>query len=384
MFAKRDGKTPLSQKIRTLARIFSFAGGYRWVLASALILAAVFSVCSHMIPIFVGRSIDLAAGKDAVDLPGVARELSVIPILIVCSVISDLLMRAVSVKGGSVIIRNMRKAAFDRIQSLPLSYIDSRGNGELLSRIITDAERLSDGLVTGLCGLYSSVFGIAVCLVMMIVISPPVALAVVALTPVSMFFAAFISGRTYSLFRRSSEIVADETSVIGEAVAGSLEIKSYGFENSVVRKFDKLNHEYKKTAGSAVFFSSITNPMTRFVNSIIYCGVILAGGLIVLSGSLEIGGFVSLLTFARDYAKPFNDLSGILAEAQNSLSSAIRLFELIDAVPDPEDAPDAFVLSEEDKHGIIAAEGVSFSYDDKPFMSGISFEAKPGQKIAIV
>ncbi len=383
MKSKRE-KIPFRLKMLALVRIISFAGPYRWALGGALVLAAGFSASSHMIPLFVGRAVESAAGQGSVDFAGVAKALSVIPVLIVCSVISDLLMRLISVKCGAVIIRNIRRRAFDKISSLPLSYLDSHGGGEMLSVIITDADRLSDGLVTGLCGLYSSLFGIVVTLIMMLTISPAVALMVVALTPLSMLVAAFVSGRTFSLFGKSAALLADETAVIEETVNGSLEIRAFGNERLETQKFNEINARYRKTAGRAVFFSSITNPLTRFVNSVVYCGVTLAGGLLTLSGRLGIASFVSLLSYSRDYAKPFNDMSGIIAEAQNSLASAMRLFNLIDAIDEPEDPSNAEAITESDSRGVIRAENVSFSYTDAPFMENLSFEALPGQRIAIV
>ena len=381
---QKQKKIPFRLKMRALFRIISFAGSYRWALGGALLLAACFSVASHLIPLYVGRAVEYAAGQGSVDFAGVAKSLSVIPILIGCSVISDLLMRLISVKGGAVIIRNIRRRAFDKISSLTLSYLDSHGGGEMLSVIITDADRLADGLVTGLCGLYSSLFGIVVTLVMMLTISPSVALMVVALTPLSMLVAAFVSGRTFSLFGKSAALLADETAVIEETVNGSLEIRAFGNEPLETQKFNEINARYRKTAGRAVFFSSITNPLTRFVNSIVYCGVTLVGGLLTLSGRLGIASFVSLLSYSRDYAKPFNDMSGIIAEAQNSLASAMRLFDLIDAVDEPADPEGAEVITEADSRGVIRADNVSFSYTDAPFMENLSFDALPGQRIAIV
>ncbi len=384
MTVKKERIQDLKTKMRTVSRLFSYSGKYKAVLILSVLLAAVFSVASHLIPIYLGRAIDLTVAEDNVDFAGVGRVLAVIPVFIALGAASDLILRIVSVRGGAYIIGNLRRAAFSKIQSLPLSYLDSHSRGDTLNRIISDADRLSEGLVGGLVSLYSSVFGIIVTLIMMISISPLVALAVVALTPISMIAAAFISGRTYSMFKKSADLSARQSALIEESVTGGVEIKLFGNEEVISERFEKINEDYRKTASRAVFYSSITNPVTRFVNSIVYCGVALAGGFITLSGAVAVGDFVALLTFARDYAKPFNDISGVIAEAQNSLASAMRIFELIDEPDEPADPSDACVFTDEERHGAVQADDVSFSYTDKPFMSDINFLAEPGERIAIV
>jgi len=382
--AKVKEKLTWSQKIKTLLRLLSFAGSCKWLMLLAFLLAGVSSVIAYRIPVLVGDAINLAAGKGNTNLDGIKKILWSLPFYILCAVISDLALRLVSYRGGAYIIRNVRAAAFRKIQKLPLSYLDSHRTGDTLSRIVNDTDRLSDCLLVGVVSLYSSIFGIIVTMVSMFYISPLVALLVAALTPASMLLAAFISGRTFSLFKKSAEVSADETVLIEEAATNVKEIRIFGNADLCIGRFDKVNETYRQIATKAVFFSSLTNPTTRFVNSMIYAGVVLSGGLLCVGNVIGVGQFVTLLTFSREYAKPFNDLSGVLAEAQNALASAMRVFELIDFPDEPADFKDAVVLSEDEKEGRIEALGVDFSYTEKPFMRDLNFSVEPGQRIAIV
>lgn len=377
-------KLTLRQKLRALSRLLTFAGHAKWLLVLDLLLAAVSAVASHIIPVRIGDAIDLAVDANNTDLAGIRNLLLSLPVIIAVATLSDLLLRLISNRAGAHIIRNIRLAAFRKIQTLPLSYLDAHASGDTLSRIVGDTDRLSDCLLTGLVSLYSSVFGILVTLIMMFVISPTVALTVAVLTPLSMVAAAFISGRTFSLFQKSAKLSAKQTGLIDEAVSGGKEIRIFNNQAACTETFDQLNDEYRHVSTRAVFFSSLTNPVTRFVNSIIYCGVVLVGGLSTLSGIIRVGQFVTLMTFSREYAKPFNDLSGVLAEAQNALASVLRVFELIDAPAEPKDPRNALVLTDEDRRGRICAENVDFSYTDRPFMQNLNFTAEPGQRIAIV
>ena len=370
--------------LRVLRRLLSFAGGSGWLLIAGFVLALVFSLLSHMIPVKIADAIDLAAGEGNVDTPAILGILASLPLLIGISALSDLLLRFVGTRCGTAIVKKMRASAFGKLQRLPVSYIDGHSRGDIISRVITDSDRLSDGLLTGIVSIYSSVLGIAVTLVFMAVIDPVVAAVVVVLTPFSMLVASFISGRTFKLFKKSAALAADGTSVIEESVSGKLEVKLFGKEDDRYEKFAKINEEYRKTASSAVFFSSLTNPVTRFVNSIVYVGVALTAGLMTASGRLGVAGLTVLLTFSREYAKPFNDLSGVLAEAQNALASAERIFEFLDAPEEPVEPAGIPAVTDGDRKGRVEAEKVAFSYTGRPFMEDISFSAGRGMKVAIV
>ncbi len=377
-------KITLREKIRVLFRLLSFAGKYSWLLYTALILAFVYSLFSYYVPVAVGEAVNIISDEGAGGFDAVLKALKYLPLLIACGAVSDLLLRLVSYRGGACIIRNIRRAAFEKLQKLPLSAVDREGSGNILSRIVNDTDRLSDCLLTGLVSLYASVFGILITLIGMLIMSPVVGLAVALLTPLSMLLAGFITGRTFEFFKKSARISAKQTALSEEAVTGCTEIRIFQNAELCIGQFGEVNREYRKTATKAVLFSSLTNPTTRFVNSMVYCCVILIGGLSVLSGSINLGQYVTLMTFSRDYAKPFNDLSGVLAEAQNALASAMRVFELLDTAEEIPDAEDAHVLSPEEKHGLITARNLEFSYTDRPFMQNLNFTAEPGQKIAIV
>ena len=251
--------------------------------------------------------------------------------------------------------------------------------------MIADVDRMSEGLLTGITELYSSVLSIIVTLVFMLVINYKVALVVALLTPLSMLVAGFIAKRTFSLFREQSVLAARQTAIIDESVAGMGVVKAYSRENALSEDFEKLNEEYRRTATRAVFYSSITNPATRFVNSLVYCGVALAGGLMAVANPLVTAGEIScLLDYAHSYAKPFNELSGVIAELQSALACASRVFELLDTPDEPSDAPDAVDIDPAKVRGAVRADNVGFSYTDKPFMSGIDFDVKQGMRVAVV
>jgi len=381
---KKNGNLSLPEMMKALKRLLSYAGGYSWLFPAAFVFALASSVITHIIPKKFSEAIELAVGPGNTDMAGIVTILTAIPVMIAVAAISELLLRIMAVKLGSSIIRNIRGEAYHKINLLPLSYLDTHPSGDVLARIISDADRMSDGILTGIVSLYSSVLGIIVTLVFMFSVSPVVAAIVVLLTPLSMFAASFISRRTFSLFKKSAGLSADETSLTEEYIGGNTEIKLFGREAYCEKAFDKVNEEYRQVATKAVFFSSLTNPVTRFVNSVIYAGVALVGGLLTVSGTLGVSGFTVLLTYSREYAKPFNDLSGVLAEAQNALASAIRIFELLDA-PELDKEPEGLPsLTDAERAGTLSAKGVAFSYTDKPFMENITFDAPHGSRIAVV
>ena len=353
--------------------------------SGALLLAAVSIVSAHFIPVLVGDAIDLALGKGQVDMPGILKILSVIPLLALLSALFDWLVRIAGTRLSAAVTRDIRADCIRKIERLPLSYLDSHRTGDTLSRMIADVDRMSEGLLTGITELYSSVLSIIVTLVFMLVINYKVALVVALLTPLSMLVAGFIAKRTFSLFREQSVLAARQTAIIDESVAGMGVVKAYSRENALSEDFEKLNEEYRRTATRAVFYSSITNPATRFVNSLVYCGVALAGGLMAVANPLVTAGEIScLLYYAHSYAKPFNELSGVIAELQSALACASRVFELLDTPDEPSDAPDAVDIDPANVRGAVRADNVGFSYTDKPFMSGIDFDVKQGMRVAVV
>ena len=378
-------KLSAEERNRTLVRLLKYCKPLLPVAAGALLLAAVSIVAAHFIPVLVGDAIDLALGKGQVDMPGILKILSVIPLLAVLSALFDWLVRIAGTRLSAAVTRDIRADCIRKIERLPLSYLDSHRTGDTLSRMIADVDRMSEGLLTGITELYSSVLSIIVTLVFMLVINYKVALVVALLTPLSMLVAGFIAKRTFSLFREQSVLAARQTAIIDESVAGMGVVKAYSRENALSEDFAKLNEEYRRTATRAVFYSSITNPATRFVNSLVYCGVALAGGLMAVANPLVTAGEIScLLYYAHSYAKPFNELSGVIAELQSALACASRVFELLDTPDEPSDAPDAVDIDPAKVRGAVRADNVGFSYTDKPFMSGIDFDVKQGMRVAVV
>ena len=378
-------KLSAEERNRTLVRLLKYCKPLLPVASGALLLAAVSIVSAHFIPVLVGDAIDLALGKGQVDMPGILKILSVIPLLALLSALFDWLVRIAGTRLSAAVTRDIRADCIRKIERLPLSYLDSHRTGDTLSRMIADVDRMSEGLLTGITELYSSVLSIIVTLVFMLVINYKVALVVALLTPLSMLVAGFIAKRTFSLFREQSVLAARQTAIIDESVAGMGVVKAYSRENALSEDFEKLNEEYRRTATRAVFYSSITNPATRFVNSLVYCGVALAGGLMAVANPLVTAGEIScLLYYAHSYAKPFNELSGVIAELQSALACASRVFELLDTPDEPSDAPDAVDIDPAKVKGAIRADNVGFSYTDKPFMSGIDFDVKQGMRVAVV
>ena len=378
-------KLSAEERNRTLVRLLKYCKPLLPVASGALLLAAVSIVSAHFIPVLVGDAIDLALGKGQVDMPGILKILSVIPLLALLSALFDWLVRIAGTRLSAAVTRDIRADCIRKIERLPLSYLDSHRTGDTLSRMIADVDRMSEGLLTGITELYSSVLSIIVTLVFMLVINYKVALVVALLTPLSMLVAGFIAKRTFSLFREQSVLAARQTAIIDESVAGMGVVKAYSRENALSEDFEKLNEEYRRTATRAVFYSSITNPATRFVNSLVYCGVALAGGLMAVANPLVTAGEIScLLYYAHSYAKPFNELSGVIAELQSALACASRVFELLDTPDEPSDAPDAVDIDPADVKGAVRADNVGFSYTDKPFMSGIDFDVKQGMRVAVV
>ena len=378
-------KLSAEERNRTLVRLLKYCKPLLPVASGALLLAAVSIVSAHFIPVLVGDAIDLALGKGQVDMPVILKILSVIPLLAVLSALFDWLVRIAGTRLSAAVTRDIRADCIRKIERLPLSYLDSHRTGDTLSRMIADVDRMSEGLLTGITELYSSVLSIIVTLVFMLVINYKVALVVALLTPLSMLVAGFIAKRTFSLFREQSVLAARQTAIIDESVAGMGVVKAYSRENALSEDFEKLNEEYRRTATRAVFYSSITNPATRFVNSLVYCGVALAGGLMAVANPLVTAGEIScLLYYAHSYAKPFNELSGVIAELQSALACASRVFELLDTPDEPSDAPDAVDIDPANVRGAVRADNVGFSYTDKPFMSGIDFDVKQGMRVAVV
>ncbi|MCQ2353471.1 MAG: ABC transporter ATP-binding protein/permease [Clostridia bacterium] len=383
---KKVPKLTREQRRKTIKNLLIFARPFLPLFVLAFIFAAASSIMAHYIPVLVGEAIDNMADMGKVDFAEIESILPIILILTLGGAALDWIIRLIGNRAGASISRDIRSACIRKLERLPLSYLDSHPAGDTLSRVIADTDHLSEGLLTGMLELYSSVLGIIVTLVFMLSINVKVGLVVALLTPLSMLVSAFIAGRTFSLFREQSVMQAKQTALLDESVSGRDVISAFSHEADSLAEFDVLNEEYRRTATKATFFSSITNPATRFVNSLVYCGVALVGGLIAITsgGSFSAGQLSCLLTYSHNYAKPFNELSGVVTELQGALASAMRVFEFLETPDETPDAPDSTPLTDTEISGGVTSTNVYFSYTDKPFMENLNFSVCSGQRVAIV
>ena len=376
-------KQPKKTDLNTLRRVLKAIRPYRVFLVLSLLLAACTVALTLYFPILTGEAIDLAVGKGNVDRAGILSLLTKMAAIVGLTAMFQWLLSLSNNRIAYSTVRDVRNAAFSRLQTLPLSYLDAHPHGELVSRIIADADQFSEGLLMGFTQLFTGVITILGTLGFMFSLNWRIALVVVVVTPVSLFVASFIASRTHSMFRLQSETRGEQTALLEEMVGNQKVVQSFGQEEKVLARFDEVNERLRKASLRAIFFSSITNPSTRFVNSLVYAAVGITGAFSAIGGAITVGGLSCFLSYANQYTKPFNEISGVVAELQNALACAERVFALIDTSPETPDAEDAAVLS--DPKGDIAMENVSFSYDpERPLIENLSLAAKSGMRIAIV
>ena len=377
---KKDNK---SSSGRTLKKVMLRIKRY-WVYLIISILMAVITVASSLYaPILVGNAIDYIIGPGDVDFIGVKVVIMKFALVIVCTAVSQWIMNICNNKIIYHVTRNIRDEAIEKIEHLPLSYIDSHSYGEVVSRVIADVDQFADGLLMGFTQFFTGVTTIVGTLLFMIMINVKITLVVVLITPVSFLVAGFIAKKTYSMFKLQSETRGEQTALIDEMIGGQKVVKAYNHEQETMDKFDEINERLQKYSLKAIFFSSITNPATRFVNSLVYAGVAVTGAISAINGGISVGQLATFLSYANQYTKPFNEISGVITELQNALACAARVFELIEEQPETADKPDAVVLDNAD--GSISLENVYFSYTkDKELITDFTLNVKPGQKIAIV
>ncbi|MBQ7726555.1 MAG: ABC transporter ATP-binding protein, partial [Clostridia bacterium] len=338
-------------------------------------------VGSLMIPVLAGQAID-AITEEGVDFAALRTPLSGIVLCAVSAGIFGWIASALHNRAAYETVRNLRECAFSRLQQMHAATLDAHPHGDIVSRVINDAEQLADGLILGFSQLFTGVLTAVITLVFMVKISLVVALAVVVLTPLSLFTAKFIAGKTYRLFRRQSETRGRQTALIGEMIGHQKTLRVLGYEDRAVCRFEEVNEQLRRDSVKAVFSSSLTNPVTRFINNIIYAVVGLMGAWLALNGRITVGAFVSFLAYATQYTKPFNEISGVMTELQNAFACADRVLELIDQ---PIETEDPAAPPFPDRVGEMRMEKVSFSYEPgNPVLRNFSFTAKAGQKIAIV
>ena len=378
---------------KIIKAVLAYIGNYKILLFVSLLMAMITVVLTLYLPILFGDAIDLIVGR------GQTKFYKIFEIIITAAIVAGItslfqwIMTTINNKIAYNVVRDIRNDAFKRIEKLPLSYLDTHSTGDIVNRVIADADQFSDGLLLGFTGSFTGVATILGTLVFMLRIDIFTALIVVVLTPLSLLVARFISKHTYTMFKLQSETRAEQTSLINEMIGGMDVVKAYGREEKVVEAFDEINEKIEKASLKAIFFSSITNPATRFVNNIVYALVGLVGAFQVVNGGISVGGLSAFLAYANQYTKPFNEISGIITELQNAIACAGRLLELINEDVETEDGKavlGADQLNETDKKitndiGDIDLENVEFSYvKDKKLIEGLNLSVKKGRRIAIV
>ena len=367
----------------TLRRVLQLIRPYAGLVVLTLVLAVVTVVTTLLAPVISGKAVDLIIGPGQVDFGGVAKLAIAMAGTIACTAVSQWLMNVVNNRITFHVVRDMRVRAFEQLEQLPLKYMDAHRPGDAISRITTDVEQFSDGLLLGFTQLFTGVLTICGTLSVMLFIDWRIALVVVALTPLSIFVARFIATHTYSMFKVQSETRAELTSLVDELVGNEHLVRAFGYESRAEERFDKINLDLQRCGVRAVFFSSMTNPCTRFVNSLVYAAVGVLGAFAAIAGGITVGDLSVFLNYANQYTKPFNDISDVMTEFQNALACAQRVFDFIDETPILPDAPDAVELPH--GAGAVEFEHVKFRYvPDVPLIEDMNLKVEPGQRIALV
>lgn len=367
----------------TMRRILILIKPYRLRMCLGILLAIVVVITTLLLPILTGKAVDTILGKDHVNFEKLAKIIIQMILAMVVTSVAQWLMSAINNSVVYRMIRDIRMQAFDKLQRLPISYIDGNSHGDIISRIINDVDQFSDGLLLGFSQLLTGVLTILLTLVFMFSVSIRITLVVILVTPLSMFVAAFIAKKSYVHFKNQSTRRGEMTGIVDEMVGGISTIKAFGVEEMALDSFEQADENLRDAYVKATFFSSISNPATRFVNALVYAGVGITGALLAISGYISVGQLASVLSYAQQYTKPFNDISGVVTELQNSIACAARVFALIDEseiVADPENAVEL-----KNVEGNVKLENVEFSYvPDKKFIDNLNIDVKKGQRVAFV
>ena len=367
----------------TLKKVLNYIRRYWLLVGLSLILAAVTVVLTLYVPILTGDAVDLILEKGKVDFPGVFAIMKKIAVAVAFTAAAQWVMNTCNNHITYHVVKDIREAAFHRLEELPLKYLDTKAYGDIVSRVIADVDTFADGLLMGFTQLFTGALTIVGTLIFMLITNVPIALVVVCITPVSFLVARFIATRTYSMFRQQSVTRGEQTALIEEMVGNQKIVKTFSREEAVKEQFAEINGRLEKCSLKAIFFSSLTNPCTRFVNSLVYAGVGIFGALLAIRGGIRIGRLSCFLSYANQYTKPFNEISGVVTELQNALACAGRIFELIDEEPQTPEADNAVVLK--DAKGNVKLENVYFSYvQERKLIENFNLEVKPGQRVAIV
>ena len=382
MSAKAKAKLTPEQRKATLTRVLHKIRPYSLFVVCSLIVAAVSVAAQLYIPILCGDAIDLMLGKGNVDFAGVGRIIVEVLVVAVVAAFAQWLLSVCNNRITFSVSRDLRNAALRKIQTLPLSYLDSHPSGDIVSRMVADVDTFADGLLMGFTQLFSGVLTILGTLLFMLSENVVITLVVVCITPLSLLVASFLAKRSYKYFQGQSSVRGEQTALVNEMIEGQKVVQAFGHEAESLDAFDEVNGRLQDVSLKAIFFSSMTNPATRFVNNIVYAGVGLVGALYAVRGGITIGQLSVFLNYANQYTKPFNEISGVVTELQNALACAARVFELLDADDQIPEAENAAVLQPD---GHVQLEDVSFRYlPDRPLIEGLSLDVKPGQRIAIV
>ena len=382
MSAKAKAKLTPEQRKATLTRVLHKIRPYSLFVVCSLIVAAVSVAAQLYIPILCGDAIDLMLGKGNVDFAGVGRIIVEVLVVAVVAAFAQWLLSVCNNRITFSVSRDLRNEALRKIQTLPLSYLDSHPSGDIVSRMVADVDTFADGLLMGFTQLFSGVLTILGTLLFMLSENVVITLVVVCITPLSLLVASFLAKRSYKYFQGQSSVRGEQTALVNEMIEGQKVVQAFGHEAESLDAFDEVNGRLQNVSLKAIFFSSMTNPATRFVNNIVYAGVGLVGALYAVRGGITIGQLSVFLNYANQYTKPFNEISGVVTELQNALACAARVFELLDADDQIPEAENAAVLQPD---GHVQLEDVSFRYlPDRPLIEGLSLDVKPGQRIAIV
>ena len=367
----------------TLKKVLHYIKKYWIYLALSIIAAAVTVALTLYLPILTGDAIDLILAKGLVDFPGIFVILRKMAVVILITAFAQWLMNVCNNKMTYQIVQDIRNEAFRKIEILPLKYIDGHSYGEIVSRVIADVDQFADGLLMGFTQFFTGVITIVGTLGFMLSINIAITGVVVLITPLSFLVASFIAKKTYTMFRLQSETRGEQTAFIDEMIGNQKIVQAFSYEEESLEKFDEINDRLQSASLKAIFFSSITNPSTRFVNNLVYAGVAITGALYAIRGGISVGQLSCFLSYANQYTKPFNEISGVVTELQNALACAARIFELIEEEPQIPDADNAVVLKQADSE--VTLKDVSFSYSpDKKLIQDLNLAVKPGQRVAIV
>ncbi|MBP3577008.1 MAG: ABC transporter ATP-binding protein, partial [Lachnospiraceae bacterium] len=364
----------------TMKQMLQYVKKHSLFVIFSILFAAVSVALTLYVPILIGDAVDLIVAPGKVAFDEILHILLVIGVCIGITGIAQWIMNICNNRITYQVVHDIRKDAFDKLQALPLKYIDGHSQGEIVSRVIADVDQFADGLLMGFTQFFTGIVTIVGTLLFMLTIHPGITVVVIVITPVSLFVAAFIAKNTYDMFQQQSKARGEQTALIDEMIGNKKIVQAFGREEQVLGQFDDINEKLRKCSLKAIFFSSLTNPCTRFVNSLVYAAVGIYGAVLAISGGISVGQLTSFLSYANQYTKPFNEISGVITELQNALACAARIFDFINETPQPEEKKEELTAN-----GHVELNNVNFSYvEEKPLIQNFNLKVKPGQRVAIV